>query len=144
LTHHRDHPGINRSSTPLVECTATPDDDTVRLKKVPLLEDAIVDYAPWRTPLNHPSVMLRRSKALQAGNYQDEPCFEDYSLWIRMLQNGSRFGNMEQPLVFARAGKALQTRRGGIAYALREIAMLRKMRSTGFISGRDFCVSVAL
>lgn len=144
LKYIRENPEIDAFSTPLVEFTNSPDEDCVRLKKVPLRHDEIVDYARWRNPLNHPSVMLRRSKALQAGNYQDEPCFEDYSLWIRMLQNGSRFGNMEQPLVFARAGKALQTRRGGIAYALREIAMLRKMRSTGFISGRDFCVSVAL
>jgi glycosyltransferase involved in cell wall biosynthesis len=140
----RDNPEIDAFSTPLVEFADAPDEESTRLRKLPLTHDEIVNYARWRNPLNHPSVMMRRSKALQAGNYQDEPSFEDYSLWIRMLQNGARLGNMKHPLVFARAGKALQLRRGGVAYAVRELSMLRKMRSSGFISQKDFCISVAL
>src|SRR5690606_38410090 len=83
----RDNPDVDAFSAPLIEFTTTPGDDRLWRKQVPLLHDEIVSYARWRNPLNHPAVMLRRRSALAAGNYRNEPCFEDYSLWLRMLQH---------------------------------------------------------
>lgn len=142
LEYIKNNPDIDAFSTPLVEFTDHPGEVSVRHKKAPLQHNDILYYARWRNPLNHPSVMFRRSVALHAGNYKNEKFFEDYSLWIRMLQNGARLGNMEHPLVFARAGKAMQLRRGGVRYAMCEISMLNKMRSSGFISIREFFISV--
>jgi glycosyltransferase involved in cell wall biosynthesis len=38
----------------------------------------------WQNPINHPSVMFRRSIVLRAGNYLDCQPYEDYELWFRM------------------------------------------------------------
>src|SRR5690606_24537235 len=109
LKYIRDNPEIDAFSTPLVEFTNSPDEDCVRLKKVPRDRAELVDCARWRPPVSHAPECLPPSKAWHAGNYQDMRCSEDWSLWVRMLLNGSPFGNMEQPLVYARAGKAPQT-----------------------------------
>jgi hypothetical protein len=38
----------------------------------------------WRNPINHPSVMFRRSIVLRTGNYRDCQPYEDYDLWFRI------------------------------------------------------------
>jgi len=144
LKYISDNPDVDAFSATLVEFTRTPEDNDLRRKCVPLHHDEIVRYARWRNPLNHPAAMFRRSVALKAGSYRNEPSFEDYSLWLRMIQAGARLGNMKYPVVFARSGKAMQSRRGGIRYALREISFLRNMRSSGILHRRDFYASILL
>lgn len=53
----------------------------------------------FTNPVSHPSVMLRRSAVLEAGNYRDlPPGNEDYDLWVRMALI-VRFGTLDQPLL---------------------------------------------
>lgn len=140
----RQNPDIDAFSSPMIEFSVAPDQGPLRLKKVPMHYQEILSYARWRNPLNHPAVMMRKSAVLRAGNYMNERFFEDYSLWVRMLQAGARLANMEEPVVYARAGQGMQRRRGGLEYLRREVSMLRRMHASGFLSTRDFMVSIML
>lgn len=51
------------------------------------------------SPLAHPSVMLRKSVFEKYGCYDTAKLPEDYELWLRLLQNGCRFGKVDQTLV---------------------------------------------
>jgi glycosyltransferase involved in cell wall biosynthesis len=41
-----------------------------------------------QSPLSHPSVMMRRSKVLEAGNYRVPKPMEDFDLWFRLASVG--------------------------------------------------------
>lgn len=85
-------------------------------RQVPLMQTEILKFAKKRNPFNHMTVMFKKQAVLDVGNYQDMPYFEDYWLWVRMLQKGYIVKNIEQVLVKVRAGQAMITRRYGRKY----------------------------
>ncbi len=103
-------------------------------KKVPLEHSAIYNYAQSRNPMNHMTVMFRKSAVLHVGGYQHSPLFEDYDLWVRMLLAGYTFANLEDVLVYARAGDSLYERRGGFSYAKKEASVQYRFYKLGFLS----------
>lgn len=100
---------------------------TDRVKLMPKTQEEIVEYVKVRNPLNHMTVMFRRSAILEAGNYQHFPFLEDYSLWSRMLSRGYQIRNLDDILVRARTSMALVKRRSGWAY-YKDFAKLRKFQ----------------
>lgn len=80
-------------------------------RKLPSEHEDIVKFAKTRSPLNHSSTMMKKSKALEAGNYQSLLYREDYYLWIRMILNGVRFHNIDEPLMLVRMDKNTYRRR---------------------------------
>ena len=70
-------------------------------------------------PMNHPSVILRR-EALEIISYSDMRYFEDYYLWLRLL-NFSKGYNLNESLVYARVGNDMVGRRQGISFFKKEI-----------------------
>lgn len=87
----------------------------VSRKCVPRTQTEVTSYIKMRNPVNHPCVMFRKSKVLAAGGYQPCPLFEDYDLWVRMYQNGCRFANLPDTLLYMRVND-MHRRRGGISY----------------------------
>lgn len=59
---------------------------------------------------------VQKTDVLRAGNYQDWHFNEDYYLWLRMMQHGCKFRNLEDVLVNVRVGKDMYARRGGWKY----------------------------
>ena len=100
---------------------------TDRVKLMPKTQEEIVEYVKVRNPLNHMTVMFRRSAILEVGNYQHFPFLEDYSLWSRMLSKGYQIRNMDDILVRARTSMALVKRRSGWDY-YKDFAKLRKFQ----------------
>ena len=96
---------------PRVPCSTRP---------VPVGATALRRRSRWRNPLNHPAVILRRQPVLALGGYSDRPGFEDYDLWLRLLQSGAQLDNLPQPLVLARVGVDHLARRRGLTYAAKE------------------------
>ena len=105
-----------------------------RLRKVPETHDDIVRFAKRRNPVNHPTVMFRKEAVEAAGGYKEIAGFEDYFLWARMLVNGSKFFNVQEPLLRFRTDKNTFRRRGGIAYLGREISFRKQLVEIGLIS----------
>jgi glycosyltransferase involved in cell wall biosynthesis len=97
--------------------------DLKRYRKMPEKGEAIKKYSRFRNPVNHPSVMFRKSKVIEAGNYNgDIMLFEDFSLFIRMLQKGYSFYNIQECLLYFRTGIGIEVikRRSGLFYIKNE------------------------
>ena len=106
--------------------------------------DEIWSFARKRNPFNHPTVMFRKDKVLEAGGYQDFYLLEDYHLWIRMFLAGCRGRNLPEPLVWMRTGDPMFRRRGGWRYAKAQVRLFRYMWSSGYITAPEFFGSAAV
>lgn len=113
-------------------------------REVPLEKEDIYKFAQKRNPFNHMTVMFQKSDILKAGNYQPFPLFEDYWLWVRVLNQGSQVQNLPQVMVKARAGKGMLARRGGVQYAKKQAAFQRAVYDLGFISVSRFLCNVCV
>lgn len=104
------------------------DDDTKhQVKNMPVGAEQVKRYARYRNPMNHMTVMLRKSAVLQADNYRHFPNLEDYYLWIRMLAKGGQIDNLQEVLVQARTNEDFYGKRGGKEYWKRYL-FLRKIQ----------------
>ena len=110
----------------------------------PETQEEILSFAKKRNPFNHPCVMYKRQAVEAAGGYQDFYLLEDYYLWIRMLQNGAVGYNLQEPLLWMRAGSDLYKRRAGWKYAQTQRNLFRYMRDSGFISTPEYCARTLL
>lgn len=116
-------PQLAALSSPILEFIFDPN-VPCSIRSVPLGADALLRRSRWRNPINHPAVILRRHQILAVGAYGDRPGFEDYDLWLRLLQAGAVLDNLDQPLVLARVGVDHLARRRGRAYAAKEWGFL--------------------
>lgn len=101
-------------------------------RKVPQFHKNIAKFSKKRSPLNHVTVMFKKSKVKEAGGYQKMISFEDYYLWIRMLQVGAIMYNIQESLVNVRAGNEQLDRRRGLKYVKAEYDFLIKLYTMGF------------
>ena len=104
------------------------------LRKTPIDASGVAHMATRRNPVNHPTVMFRKTDVLNCGNYQ--PClyFEDYLLWARMLRFGYKIANIPQVLVETEVDLSYFYRRGGFKYLKSELDLLLRLRRIGFLS----------
>ena len=103
-------------------------------RRVPASHEEILRFAKHRNPLNHMTVVFRKSAVLDAGGYQPMNGFEDYYLWMRMIQKGKHFANLPEILVKARTGRNMITRRQGWKYAKSEWALEKSAYQISFWS----------
>ncbi|MED4976441.1 glycosyltransferase [Heyndrickxia faecalis] len=108
------------------------------IRKVPLDYEEILDKARYRNPLNHMSVVFRKSAVLSVGNYQSFLWNEDYYLWVRLLINGYKIINTNDVLLYVRTGEDMFNRRGGITYFKNEIRLQKKFLELKYIKRTDF------
>jgi len=88
----------------------------VAYRNVPLTPNECRKYFRDRDPVNHMTVMFRRSVVIDAGNYQPWHLDEDTYLWGRLLEKGYKIANLSDILVNVRVGKEMYARRGGWKY----------------------------
>ena len=91
-------------------------DKPIGVRKVPLSQEKIFEKGVSRCPFNHPSVIFKKSDILAVGGYQELYCFEDYYLWIRVIENKCLCANVPEVLVHLRVGNGMIGRRGGKKY----------------------------
>ncbi len=113
-------------------------------RKVSKSHEEIKSFAKKRNPLNHPAVMYKKSSVQKAGGYQKMMWFEDYYLWCRMLLDGAKFYNIQEPLVSMRAGYGQLERRSGLKYALAEVKFQKKLLKLGFLNQKEFLVNISI
>ena len=72
----------------------------------------ILNMAKRRSPMNHPTVIYRKTAVLESGGYcENFGKLEDYKLWVDMISNGFQFANIGEPLVYMRIGNGFIHRR---------------------------------
>lgn len=109
--------------------------------KVPETNDEIKNFMRRRCALLHPTVIFKKSAVLKAGNYKHRPLFEDYDLFVRMIQTGSVCYNVQESLYCLRVNPDLFKRRGGYKYGLTQLKFKYEMFRSGFCSLSDFLIS---
>lgn len=91
-----------------------------------------------RCSLNHVTVMFKKSKILEVGNYLEWFCNEDYYLWLRLLKNNTVFKNISESLVFVRVGMEMYGRRGGMKYFKSEAGIQKYMLENKMITQIEY------
>ena len=105
----------------------------------------LISQKYWlRNPFNHPSVMFRKSVVLSAGGYVHMPFFEDWYLWIRMIAQGARCDNVNEPLVYFRSDFRQLNRRRGLTYLKHEIHFVKTLKRQKYITSIQLYTRVAI
>lgn len=116
-------------------------DNVQAYRILPETDAEIKKFARRRNPFGHPSVMLRKSKVLEAGNYKPYYLCEDYDMWIRMIEKNAQCYNFKDILVYMRIGEDFYKRRGGIKYLKSILKFKKEQYKKGFFSRKDYIVS---
>lgn len=119
-------------------------DNILSKRNVPIKHKEIAEYQKQRSAFNHMTVMYKKSTILRAGNYEHCPLMEDDMMWVRMLMSGAKCTNVDDYLVYARAGYAMIERRGGWAYYKKYKSGKKKILETGYISKWDYFKTVGV
>ncbi|MFA7074637.1 MAG: hypothetical protein WC234_05575, partial [Endomicrobiaceae bacterium] len=112
------------------------------IKKVPMSEENVKKYSRYRSPINHPTVMLKKSAVLAAGGYKPLYLMEDYFLWIRMINKGFKICNIPEILVNMRINDNLYARRGGYKYFLSNKKIYDTMLELNMINYTLYCCNL--
>lgn len=120
----RDHPEIAvlGSAYDIIDAGGS----VLKTIQLPRSDAAIRRALLWGNPLCHPSVMMRRQVALDAGGYLGGLHAEDYDLWLRLAANPSiQFANLEVVCLGYRSAGVGVARRARSGYASMASAQFR-------------------
>lgn len=109
---------------------------------VKLDHNDIVKIAKKKSPMNHVTVMFKKSSVINSGNYKHLKYNEDYYLWIRMILAGYKFGNIDEPLVFVRINDSTFERKQGIGYFKCQKQLFIFMRDNHFIGFARYSMNI--
>lgn len=137
------HPEVDIISSNIIEFDENLENELTR-KNVPETDTDIKTYIKKRCPFNHMAVMYRKEVIVKAGSYEDCPYFEDYYLWCKVFKNGGSFYNIQKPLVHARGGVSMISRRGGVGYVKHIYHFQQKMFKLGIINEYELVRSLLI
>lgn len=115
-------------------------DNIISFRKLPETHVEIERFAHYRCPVIQPSAMIRKKAAMRAGGYVEGRMAEDWDLYIRMLQTGSLFYNLQEVLLYVRISTNFFSRRGGTTMLKRLLHFKYKHYKTGFFSLPEFLI----
>ena len=133
IKYMEEHPETDVLGSWIDEFIGSPS-NIVSTRKLPEHHDKIREFAKKRNPINHPTVVFRRTAVEKAGNYRHFLLFEDYDLWVRMILNGAKFHNIQRSLLYFRMSNDFFYRRGGQSYLHSEIELQRLFHQSHFIT----------
>ena len=143
IGYMEEHPDIAVLGSAIAEFHTDPN-QIMRTRSVPENHEQIVARAKLMNPMNHMTVVFRTQQVKNAGGYRHMPYFEDYDLWVRMLNQGMKFHNLPVSLVYARVGNDMVGKRHGFKYAGYEFSHFKNMQKTGFIGTMTLCKALLL
>lgn len=115
--------------------------ETIAIKQRPESHDEIVKLAKRRSPMSHPGCCFRKSAVLKAGNYEHCLLYEDYLLWVKMIQCGANFYNIQEVLYHLRTSKEQLKRRTGFKYLINELNVFATFYRMNFYSLKDLAIN---
>lgn len=106
------------------------------VRKVPETHDEIRNYAKWRCPFNHMTVMYKTEAVRELGKYRNYGAVgDDYELWARFLLSGYKAANIQESLVNARTGSDFfGNRRRGMKYLRNELKEVKDLYRMGLFN----------
>lgn len=115
-----------------------------KIRRVPSDEGELTKFAKLRNPLNHPTGVFRKSHIEQVGSYLPMEYFEDYYLWIRLLQRGFKIGNLEKVVLKFRTENDMMKRRSGWDYVKNEFSFFKKIYQIDYINFVELLKALSL
>lgn len=134
------HPEIDVLGTALSEFENNPNKITTE-KKCP---ENVDSYIKFRSPLNHPTIIYKKSAVVSSGGYIHCPFMEDYHLWIRMYAAGYQLTSLQESLYLFKMDSDTFQRRGGKQYVKSEYQIQRLLLSNRIISYPRFLLNVVI
>lgn len=119
----------------ITEFIDTPD-NIVSTRKVPTEKQALIKYSKKRNPINHVTVMFKKSAIIEVGGYQKvkDVGYEDYDLWIRLIMANKNIINIDKILVNVRVGADMYKRRGDKKRLKTALYFRKKLWKMGYYS----------
>ncbi len=114
----------------------------LKKREVPVFYNEIQKYSKFRNPFNHMTVMFKKSAVLQVGNYEEMPLFEDYYLWVKLINDGFKVMNLPEVLVNVRAGNEMISKRSGMNYLKKEIHFQKALIKIRYINNVQFIKNI--
>lgn len=136
-------PGVSALGGQIAEFSGTPDRIT-GYRWVPGEPQEIRSYIARRSPMNHTTVLLRKSHILQVGGYEEIGGFEDYFLWIKLVSKGFVLANVPQICCAVRADAGMYQRRGGWRYFRNTVKMETFLLRSHLIDPLEYAGNVAV
>eukprot|EP01037_Dinobryon_pediforme_P025982 gene25982-28343_t len=122
-----------------------PEGTKSRTKASPVAHEHLTEALRWRNVIVHPTVFIRRAALHEVGGYSRRfGLLEDYDLFVRLAIAGYRFHVLPKTLVRMRASTEQYGRRGGLRYALNEIAFRVECWRRGFLKTHQFVATTGL
>lgn len=119
-------------------------DDILYERRVPVTHEEIRKLAKFRSPINHPASMFRRSAAISAGNYPAWRKGQDYFLWARMLQAGFKMACIPEVLYKQRYDDKFAARRHNLIAYVSQMRLQKQLFKMGFISFPRFITNIVI
>lgn len=114
-------------------------------RRLPEKPEDIYKYGKHRCPVNHPVAMYRKKAVEKVGGYQTDLFPEDYYLWMKMLEAGYKFYNIQDSLLSFRYNPETIKKRGGWRYAVDEAkTQWKAYHQLHYLSIADFCFNVSI
>jgi glycosyltransferase involved in cell wall biosynthesis len=95
-----------------------------------------------RNPVNHVSVVIRKSDLEKIGGYKHLLYLEDYYLWTRFIGNGFKLHNIEDVFVLVRTGKNMYKRRSNPEYIRSWKILQDEMLNMKLINSWDYIINM--
>lgn len=131
LDFMQNNPDVDIVGGNIAEFLGSPE-QIVQYRVVYGTHEEIVNDIQNRSPMNHVTVMFKKSSVLKAGNYESFYQFEDWYLWVKMYLSGCKFANLNDNLVNVRIFD-MSARRGGKKYYKSCKRLLKIMRENKII-----------
>ena len=115
-------------------------DNGMSKRVFPESHEELIRFSKHRVPFCHPSVMMKKSAVLRAGNYRSVGLVEDYDLFVRMLAVGAVGCTVKEILFHVRVNTDFYNRRGGWAYVRTLLNFNVELLKMKWMSPADFVV----
>ena len=114
------------------------------IRKVPETNNEIYQKLKFICAFNHPTVMYKKSKILEAGSYLQTFVLEDYYLWVRLALNKCKMYNIQKSLIYFRITDGTAKRRGGIKLLKSDLKFQKHLLEEKFINKREYLKNISI
>lgn len=118
--------------------------DQGRIRKTPIDYESIYRLGKWRNPINHVTLMFKKSSYDKAGGYSELLANEDWEMISRMLANGLVIRSIPKVLVHVRGGDGLIKRRRSSKQFWGEMRVFKLMYKCKYLSLLQLIANVSL
>jgi glycosyltransferase involved in cell wall biosynthesis len=137
------NPHISVVGTFIEEFVSLPGDSKAK-RILPVDPELLVSFSVMRNPLNHMTVMFRKTDVMSVGSYENQPFFEDYHLWLKLSNSGFKIANLDKVLLFVRTGNDMIGRRHGVQYVKHEFSFFYRVYKDGYLTFTQMIVNLCL